>query len=377
MIFEHSHLLSSLEWRASLLHWYDTHKRDFPWRQHVSPYWTWVCEVMSQQTTLGVVVPRFNEFVQKLPTVSHLAAASDETLRSLWAGLGYYARARNLRSGAQYIVSQLHGSFPRTYDEWLKVPGVGPYTASVIVSICFGLPKACVDGNVIRVVSRMTATSSPEVWSENGRIKIQRIVDAVIDPVRAGDFNQAMMELGAVVCKKQNPDCNGCPVRGGCRASQQMIVESCPPNKPRKEFLQVKLLALIFSSSVTGDASSENILLTERQRGFLSGTLGFPLIQIEDDAALDRIQNGLKKFSEVATLRLHEPNVRHTITRHKLEVGQIHVVLKQQGTSADSVAGKLIQSLGVKLSAQTWVSKNLVSENVSSALDLKVWEKFS
>lgn len=377
MVLEHSHLLNSLDWRTSLLNWYDTHKRALPWRKRPCPYQTWICEVMSQQTTLAVVVPRFNEFIKQLPSMHTLANVSDETLRSLWAGLGYYARARNLRSGAQYIVAQLNGEFPQTYEEWLQVPGVGPYTASVIVSICFGLPKACVDGNVIRVISRLTGTSRPEVWSETGRSQIQSLADRVIDHKRPGDFNQAMMELGALVCRKQSPDCLHCPIHGVCHANQQNRVDSCPPNKPRKEFLQVKLLALVLSSGGEGAEESNRILLTERQQGFLSGTLGFPLVPVEDYKALEQMQSVLERLDGVASVNLSEANVRHTITRHKLEVGQLHIAISHQKSRTESVLERVFETLGVSRLRDRWVSKKLVSENVSSALDLKVWEKFS
>jgi len=332
---------------------------------------------MSQQTTLAVVVPRFNEFIKQLPSMHTLANVSDETLRSLWAGLGYYARARNLRSGAQYIVAQLNGEFPQTYEEWLQVPGVGPYTASVIVSICFGLPKACVDGNVIRVISRLTGTSRPEVWSETGRSEIQSLADKVIDHKRPGDFNQAMMELGALVCRKQSPDCLHCPIHGVCHANQQNRVDSCPPNKPRKEFLQVKLLALVLSSGGEGAEENNRILLTERQQGFLSGTLGFPLVPVEDYKALEQMQSVLERLDGVASVNLSEANVRHTITRHKLEVGQLHIAISHQKSPTESVLERVFETLGVSRLRDRWVSKKLVSENVSSALDLKVWEKFS
>jgi A/G-specific adenine glycosylase len=332
---------------------------------------------MSQQTTLVVVLPRFNEFIKKLPTVHALADVSDETLRSLWAGLGYYARARNLRSGAQYIVAQLGGAFPQTFEEWLRVPGVGPYTASVIVSICYGLPKACVDGNVIRVMARLTGTSSAEVWSESGRFQIQNLADRVIDQSRPGDFNQAMMELGALICRKQTPDCASCPVQSVCRANKLQIVESCPPNKPRKEFIQLQLFALILSSGSESARLCENIFLAERRQGFLSGTLGFPLIPVPDVDAMGHMRNELVQLADVASIQLSELNVRHTITRHKLEVGQLHIAIKPRGSLQESTLKKVFEILGLRLGRETWVSKNLVPEKVSSSLDLKVWEKIS
>ncbi|MEY3903639.1 MAG: hypothetical protein RL189_2945, partial [Pseudomonadota bacterium] len=232
MFIEDTHLANHPRWVNLLLAWYDQHKRDFPWRRKIDVYHTWICEVMSQQTTMAVVVPRFERFVATLPDVKSLADCSDDHLRELWSGLGYYARARNLRNGARYIETERGGHFPADYEQWLTVPGVGPYTASVISSICSLEARGCVDGNVIRVVARLTGCSSGDIWSEIGRKRIQDIVDRSIDHERPGDFNQAMMELGATLCQKQSPGCERCPVKTVCRASMLGIVAHCPPNKP-------------------------------------------------------------------------------------------------------------------------------------------------
>lgn len=377
MILESNHLQSSLAWRTQLLNWYDLNKRDFPWRRFISPYHTWVCEVMSQQTTMAVVVPRFNEFVAKLPNVHALAHASDEELRSLWVGLGYYARARHLRAGAQDIVNRRNGEFPQSYNEWLTVPGVGPYTASVLVSICLDFPKACVDGNVIRVVSRLTGTSAVELWSEKGKASIQSLVDGLIDPVRPGDFNQAMMELGALICRKQSPDCCRCPVQDACLASARNLTTTCPPNKPRAEVRRIQLAALVISSSDSVADHPPEFFLIERQEGFLSGTLGFPLIQHTGPQSLVELCSKLSAIPQVRTVTLHEANVRHTITRNALEVGQIRLTCDARTPQLLAELSRTVEQAQIAAAKQTWVSKKLVSRRVSTALDLKVWEKFS
>ncbi len=374
MFPEDSHLRRSANWVPQLLGWYDTHKRDFPWRQHLSVYWTWICEVMSQQTTMAVVVPRFREFVKALPDVQSLANCSDDVLRQLWAGLGYYARARNLRKGAQYIVSELGGCFPADYESWLKVPGVGPYTASVISSICFKEARACVDGNVIRVIARLTGCSSVEIWSDAGRKWIQALTDDVIDCARPGAFNQAMMALGATLCQKKSPECHLCPVRDVCRAFQMQKVHACPANKPRKQFESVELAALRISALSQHVSPQEQILLVERKKGFLSETVGFPLLK---QAEHKKLAAWLGAHELVDSLRVSEDTLSHTITHHQLQVRIFDVELSHQQGAAEDFAAHLLIEFSAFFDSPRWVSKSLTESGVASSLDRKIWENIS
>jgi A/G-specific adenine glycosylase len=374
MLLDDSHLRDDRNWVGVLLNWYDLNKRDFPWRREKTTYGTWICEVMSQQTTMAVVVPRYVEFLKALPSVSDLASCSDETLRELWSGLGYYARARNLRRGAEYIVQNRAGVFPDSYEDWLHVSGVGPYTASVISSICFSRAKGCVDGNVIRVVARMTGCSSPEIWSETGKAKIQDLVDECISTERPGDFNQAMMELGATVCQKLSPACGSCPVKDFCRAFRNDSVRACPVPKPRKSFESVELDALSVQISNCEQVPGEAVLLVGRASGFLSQTMGFPLFgQGERDALMRWL--GEKSF--VKSSRVLEKIVSHTITNHQIQVRVVDVTLKQQSGVADDFIAQFKDQFPHLIASSRWVSKSITGRTVASSLDRKIWENIS
>ena len=374
MFFNDHHFRKNQTWVSSLLDWYDSHKRPFPWRQEVSVYQTWICEVMSQQTTMAVVVPRFMAFVERLPSVTHLAQCSDEELRELWSGLGYYARARNLRKGAEYIVSVLQGEFPQTFEDWLKVPGVGPYTASVITSICFGTPKACVDGNVIRVIARLTACSTPDIWTEKGRKSIQAIADDCIAPLRPGDFNQAMMELGATVCHKLSPRCEMCPISGVCLAFQQNNIENCPTNKPRRTFENVELDALRIICSSEESPLEEQVLLVRRKKGFLLETVGFPIL---DRKRRDAVNDWLDALNVVEHRQMSEASVSHTITHHQLSVRPLDVSLKAKKNVSSVFLDHFAEYFADVFEDPVWVSKFHTTKTVASSLDRKIWENLT
>lgn len=375
MFLEDSHLQIQSQWVAQLLNWYDSHKRDFPWRRAISVYHTWICEVMSQQTTMAVVVPRFENFIRVLPTLSDLAHCSDDVLRELWMGLGYYARARNLRKGAHFILSDRGGEFPACYEDWLNVPGVGPYTASVISSICFSEPKACVDGNVIRVIARLTGCTNEELWTESGKKSVQAIVDCFIDIRRPGDFNQAMMELGATVCQKQSPDCERCPLSDFCLAKQHQKTHLCPPNKPRKNFETVELDALrVLDVDGQQGGGEEWVLLVERKRGFLSETVGFPLFKESERSTL---LAWLQKNDLLKSLEFSEDCLNHTITHHQIKIRTLDVQLSNHPKARDAFVNQLNVQFSGHFTAHRWVSKTVAKKAFASSLDRKIWEKIS
>jgi A/G-specific adenine glycosylase len=380
MILNDQHLRTDSAWIENLLQWYDSHKRDFPWRKEVGIYQTWICEVMSQQTTMAVVVPRFEQFMQVLPNVEALAQVSDATLRELWAGLGYYARARNLRSAAQYLVGSCGGQFPQTYDDWLKVPGVGPYTASVIVSVCFQVPKGCVDGNVLRVAARLCDCQSTALWSETGRQAVQSCVDAVLPPSRPGDFNQAMMELGATVCQKQSPACVRCPVSSFCLANRNDSVRLCPPPKPRKAFLDVDLVALRLVWENPSAEEKEKFALFERTDGFLSGTLGFPLFRADEQFSPEAFLQSALASPEVRSAQWHQGDVSHTITRHRITLRALSIRLNPlwvPETKAELMVRQLLNRYSIPAGELVWVSKSQTRQSLATSLDRKIWEKMT
>lgn len=218
--------------RTRLLDWYDGHRRDLPWRRTADPYAILVSEVMLQQTRVAAVEGYYQRFLERFPTAGALAAAPESDLLHAWAGLGYYSRARNLQAAARQIVRD---GFPSRYDDILELPGVGPYTAAAVASIAFQTPHAVVDGNVRRVLSRLLAQAV-----SNAAVG-QAAADQLLDRSRPGDFNQAVMELGAMVCLPRQPLCELCPLASLCRARKLGQIARFPPRKPKRSTEAVAL----------------------------------------------------------------------------------------------------------------------------------------
>lgn len=196
--------------REALLRWYRANRRDLPWRRTQDPYAIWVSEIMLQQTRVAAVIEYYERFMREFPTVQALASAKEDRVLAAWSGLGYYRRARNLQAAARQIVDELHGGVPKTSDALRELPGIGRYTSAAIASIAFKEPVAVVDGNVERVLQRLdgVARSGESVWTR---------AQELMAPRSAGDWNQAMMELGATVCTPIAPRCDACPVRSWCK----------------------------------------------------------------------------------------------------------------------------------------------------------------
>lgn len=222
---------------ACLLPWYAENRRDLPWRQDRLAYHVWLSEIMLQQTRVEAVKGYYRRFLDTLPTICDLAACDDDKLRKLWEGLGYYSRVRNLKKAAQVIMDTYGGVFPTEYERVRSLPGIGDYTAGAICSICFGLPTPAVDGNVLRVISRLTADETP-IDLPTYKKQVQQQLAAVY-PEDAGSFTQALMELGATVCgPNRAPACESCPCKQFCKGFSAGIAAKLPiksPKKPKKE----------------------------------------------------------------------------------------------------------------------------------------------
>ena len=220
----------------ALLAWYDAESRDLPWRakgrRRADPYRVWLSEIMLQQTTVKAVIPFFQRFVARWPTVTELAAAPLDDVLAMWAGLGYYSRARNLHRCAVEVAARPGGQFPRTEAELLALPGIGPYTAAAIAAIAFGFPTTPVDGNIERVVSRLFAVTRPLPGAKR---EIKRLAATLTPAKRAGDHAQAMMDLGATVCTPRRPSCLMCPLQQDCHARATGIAETLPRKGQRAE----------------------------------------------------------------------------------------------------------------------------------------------
>lgn len=216
------------------LPWYASHHRDLPWRKDREPYHIWISEIMLQQTRVEAVKGYYTRFLTVLPRVEDLAACDDDTLHKLWEGLGYYSRVRNLKKAAQVIVSDYAGHFPRTHQEILSLPGIGPYTAGAICSIAYDLPTPAVDGNVLRLLSRLGNDPRPIDLPEVKKDVTQAL--STVYPENAGDFTQALMELGATVCgPNRAPDCSSCPLQSVCMGRMAGTAQDLPVKSPKKQ----------------------------------------------------------------------------------------------------------------------------------------------
>ena len=217
---------------AALLPWYEANKRDLPWRKDREPYHVWLSEIMLQQTRVEAVKGYYARFLEALPRVEDLANCDDDALHKLWEGLGYYSRVRNLKKAARRIVEQ--GGFPQTHGEILALPGIGEYTAGAICSICFDLPTPAVDGNVLRVISRICNDATP-IDLPARKKQVQEALKEIY-PAEAGAFTQALMELGATVCgPNKKPDCEICPCKGFCLGYREGTAETLPVKSPKKQ----------------------------------------------------------------------------------------------------------------------------------------------
>jgi A/G-specific adenine glycosylase len=292
----------------ALVHWFEKNQRAFPWRENPHPYWVWIAEIMSQQTQMSSVVPYFYRFIKKFPDVNTLAQAPESDVLAAWAGLGYYSRARNLQKAAQAIAQR---GFPRTFDGWLELSGVGEYTAAAVVSQAFGQKHPVWDGNVQRVCSRFLARG--DVYSKNFKPETLSALSEWILDFDPSTFNQAFMELGATVCTPKQPRCGACPLSTQCLALRQNRVTDFPPPKPRKETVDLKVRSLVFSKR---DKKGQTLLLMHpRPSGFwFSGLWDFR-------SELGGVKNPQVKL-EVSVHHLSQAVemgvAKHHITHHKI-----------------------------------------------------------
>ena len=219
--------------RRRLLSWYRRHARPLPWRRDRDPYRVWLAEAMLQQTTVAAVLPRYERFLRRFPDLSALARAPESAVLKEWAGLGYYARARNLRAAARLIAARPGGDWPRDMDSWLALPGIGRYTAAAVLSITWDLPHAVLDANVARVLCRWQG-----IRRDPRRPAAQKLLwdlaQSLLDPRHPGDWNQAMMELGETVCTSQKPICPACPLRASCAACKNNMQDRLPLLGPKR-----------------------------------------------------------------------------------------------------------------------------------------------
>mgnify|MGYP006106934631 CR=1 FL=1 len=327
--------------KRQLIKWYDRGNRDMPWRKTSDPYRILLSEFMLQQTQVETVIPYYKRFTDAFPTIQDLASAELDDVLKLWEGLGYYSRARNLHKAAQAISDSGRGEVPNTYDDLIALPGFGPYTTAAVLSIAYGKRYAVLDGNVIRVLTRLYGLTD-QVDLTATKKKLQTLADDLLNNRRPGDHNQAIMELGATVCKPRTPDCGHCPIRQHCRALEQGTVLELPNKlkpKPRPEHAYVAAII----------CRDDHYLISQRKAsGLLGGLWEFASIRMEDNDTFD-VSGAIRESFGVSTQgHRHFKNVRHAYTHFSANVDAF---------TCDWIAG---EPRSEEHDGHAWVSKTTI-----------------
>ncbi len=306
-----------------VLKWFHKHgRKDLPWQQEPTPYRVWISEIMLQQTQVQTVIPYYERFMARFPDVAMLAEAPTDQVLHLWTGLGYYARARNLHKAAQVICEQHQGKFPTSVEELESLPGIGRSTAGAIAALSMGVRAPILDGNVKRVLTRYFAIAG---WPEQSAVKTKlwQLAEQLTPQHQVGDYTQAMMDLGATVCKRSKPLCDLCPLESDCQARVADKIDELPGKKPKKK-LPVKAVAMAVIQNQHGD-----VLLEKRPASGIWGSLyAFPA------RSLDSEENAVAESSatyeslpleDAATL----PPLRHSFTHFHLDITPMHTYCQQ------------------------------------------------
>ena len=305
----------------ALLNWYDAHKRILPWRDISNPYATWVSETMLQQTRVETVLSYYKRFLTAFPTVEALAAAEEAEVLKLWEGLGYYSRARNLHAGARQVVDDFGGVIPQTTAELAKIKGIGPYTAGAIASIAYGQPVPAVDGNVIRVVSRLRGIRE-NVGIPSVKRQLEAEAAALIPAARPGDFNQALMDLGSGVCVPGTPDCAACPLRAMCSAFAEGDPEELPQlprkNPPKPMDYDVCLIV-----------QDGKALMRQRTETMLNGLWVYPMV--DGHHTIKGLPAQVKKLTGLTVERIEDAGAARHVFTHQIWNMRLYTMQVEKG----------------------------------------------
>ena len=297
------------KFRRELLAWFAGGQRDLPWRKTKDSYRIWLSEIMLQQTRVAAVVPYYSKFLARFPNLAALARARTEAVLQRWAGLGYYSRARNLHRAAKEVLAHHGGHFPRDYGAALSLPGIGRYTAAAVLSIAYGEPLAVLDGNVARVLARLGAVRgdlrAPATWK-----KLDDTAHVLLARDAPGDWNQAMMELGATICTPKSPHCAECPVASWCRARKLGIAGQLPAARPKP-----KPVHLTLAAAVLLDPRGKTVVIRKNDGALFSRLWQFPVLEITANGAA-RLRRHLKKIFGLAVDGRMTPlgTACHTVT---------------------------------------------------------------
>ncbi|SFE23657.1 A/G-specific adenine glycosylase [Thermophagus xiamenensis] len=302
-----------------IIQWYKNHARDLPWRKTTDPYKIWISEVILQQTQVKQGLSYYLRFIRSFPDVQALAEASEQEVLRQWQGLGYYSRARNLHSAAKTIVKEQNSLFPQTYKKILKLKGIGPYTAAAIASIAFGEPVPVIDGNVYRVLSRLFLIDLP-IDTTEGKKYFEKLAWQLLDRHDPGTYNQALMELGALICKPANPLCQQCPVKEFCKAASKKQQQLFPV-KSKKIVKKKRWLHYLVVSQ-----NGHTILQKRTDNDIWKGLYQFPLIETTSSCSTQSIRPKiLEIFPEAISIKKIN-QVKHLLTHQELHISFYKVI---------------------------------------------------
>lgn len=331
----------STDFAQQLLSWFDDHGRhNLPWQDNRNAYRVWVSEIMLQQTQVATVIPYFERFMARFPQLSDLAAAPVDDVLALWTGLGYYSRARNLHKCAQVVTEQYQGDFPLDTQTLAQLPGIGPSTAAAIVSQAYNKPAAILDGNVKRVLTRIYAI---EGWPGQKVIEQQlwELAKQLTPQQRNADYTQAIMDLGATICRRNKPLCVACPMQNNCQALAQEKVSALPTRKPKKDLPEKQVWTLLLTDH------QQNVQLYQRpHKGIWGGLWSLP-----EFASLEDMENHLALLGTTNSQPL--PEVKHAFSHYKLTLHPYRVSLPanhgyiQESTSLKWYASQQIDTIGL------------------------------
>lgn len=311
------------EFRQSLLSWYYDVKRDLPWRRTDNPYYIWVSEVMLQQTRVDTVIPYYERFIEQYPTMEKLAYADEDALLKMWEGLGYYSRARNLQKGVREVVENYNSVVPNNRTDIQTLRGVGPYTAGAVLSIAYGIPEHAVDGNVMRVLSRLLLIEDDIAIAKTKKV-FEEVVMDLIDKEDPSAFNQGLMELGATICAPK-PACLLCPVREYCRAFEEGRQEELPVKTKKKS---TKVIPV--GSFAIQDGKGNWLLRRRPEKGLLANLWEFPMIELNTSLEPEEAFKETFKTNLATCSKLIE--FTHIFSHLKWEVNGYHGSIKESGS---------------------------------------------
>lgn len=300
----------------NLLQWYYLHRRDLPWRKTSDPYKIWLSEVMLQQTRVDTVIPYYHRFIKAFPTLSTLAEAEQQEVLKCWEGLGYYSRGRNFHQAAKNIITHYDGEIPSEYDQFIRLKGVGPYTAAAVLSIAFNKIFAVVDGNVIRVITRYLGIEE-DIRTSQVKKMVQEYADTLIPADHPGDFNQALMELGAIICKPTAPLCSSCPVSNQCMAYNSAKTDVIPYKSKAKKIPHFDIgVGLILNQR------NELLIALRPNDGMLGGLWEFPGGKNEQNESLEETVIREMKEELGVEVRVFEKfkMIKHTYSHFKISL---------------------------------------------------------